>query len=155
MDQPWLTFEFLLAALLLGFGVFVLRIALRERRALARLGVRGVRTSGEVVRGERREGDTVHPPQVRYKAPPIDHPNAPAEQTYRRTPLNAEQHPLQRGVPVTLRYDPRDPRRIVVIRTDSGAPGTISYSATAHLIWAIFFLLFGAVVAAVAFSDLV
>ncbi|MFC3577794.1 DUF3592 domain-containing protein [Streptomyces yaanensis] len=147
MDQPWLTFSLLIAAFTLGLGAWVLRIAFRRRRALARLGVRGVRTKGEVARGARREGSTTHPPQVRYKAPPLDHRTAPPEQTYRRTPLNHEQQPLQPGAGVILRYDPRDPRRVVVVRTDSGRPGYVFYSATAHLAWGVFFVLFGVAVA--------
>ncbi|WP_128378662.1 DUF3592 domain-containing protein [Streptomyces cavernae] len=151
MEQPWLTFALIFAAFWFGMGVHVTRLALRARRAVRRLGVRGVRTNGEVVRGPRQEGTTVHQPEIRYQAPPIDQPGAPATQTYRRAPLNPEQHPLKPGVPVTLRYDPRDPRRAVVIHTNSGAPGTVSYSATAGLIWGVSFLLFGLGIGALSF----
>ncbi|MER6803466.1 MULTISPECIES: DUF3592 domain-containing protein [Streptomyces] len=131
------------AAGAVALGVKVLRLARRRRRALGRLGVRGVRTRGEVARGARREGATIHPPQIRYKAPPVDRPDTPATQTYRRAPLNHESHPLHRGVPVVLRYDPRDPRRVVVVHTKDGRPGNVSYSATANTAWGIFFVIFG------------
>ncbi|GAA3498315.1 hypothetical protein GCM10019016_054180 [Streptomyces prasinosporus] len=143
MDQPWLTITLITAAGAVALGVRVLRLARGQRRALGRLGVRGVRTRGEVARGARREGAVIHPPQVRYQAPPVDRPDAPATQTYRRTPLNHESHPLYRGVPVVLRYDPGDPRRVVVVHTKDGRPGNVSYSATANMTWGIFFVLFG------------
>ncbi|MFD8520803.1 DUF3592 domain-containing protein [Streptomyces capillispiralis] len=143
MDQPWLTITLVMAAGATALGIAILRGALRQRRALGRLGVRGVRTRGEVARNARREGPTTHPPQVRYQAPPVDRPDAPATQTYRRTPLNHESHPLNAGIPVVLRYDPRDPRRVVVVHTKDGRPGLVSYSATANMTWGIFFVLFG------------
>ncbi|GGX08949.1 hypothetical protein GCM10010297_33050 [Streptomyces malachitofuscus] len=143
MDQPWLTIALVMAAAATAWGAYVLRDALRRRRALHRLGVRGVRTRGEVARSARREGPTIHPPQVRYHAPPVDRPDAPPTQTYRRTPLNHESHPLHAGIPVVLRYDPRDPRRVVVVHTKDGRPGRVSYSATANLTWGVFFVLFG------------
>lgn len=96
-----------------------------------------------MARSARREGATIHPPQVRYKAPPVDRPRAPATQTYRRTPLNHESHLLHRGVPVVLRYDPRDPRRVVVLHTKDGRPGNVSYSATANTTWGVFLMLYG------------
>ncbi|MFF9215704.1 hypothetical protein [Streptomyces viridosporus] len=135
MDQPWLTITLVTAAGAMALGVKVLRLARHQRRALGRLGVRGVRTRGEVARGARREGATIHPPQVRYQAPPIDRPDAPPTQTYRRAPLNHESHPLHRGVPVVLRYGPGDPRRVVVVHTKDGRPGNVSYSATANTAW--------------------
>ncbi|MEV5550940.1 DUF3592 domain-containing protein [Streptomyces sp. NPDC052309] len=143
MDQPWLTITLIMAAGALALGVSILRLALAQRRALRRLGVRGVRTRGEVARNARREGPTIHPPQVRYKAPPVDHPDAPPTQTYRRTPLNHDSHPLSAGIPVVLRYDPRDPRRVVVAHTKDGRPGMVSYSAGANMTWGVFFVLFG------------
>lgn len=143
MDQPWLTITLVMAAAMTAFGIWNLRIAQRQRRALSRLGVRGIRTRGEVARGPRREGPTLHPPQVRYKAPPVGRPNAPADQTYRRTPLNHEQHPLHAGVPVVLRYDPRDPRRVVVVHQKDGRPANVSYSAGAHLAWGVSCVLLG------------
>ncbi len=85
----------------------------------------------------------IHPPQVRFHAPPVGRPDAPATQTYRRVPLNPESHPLHRGVPVVLRYDPRDPRRVVVLHTKDGRSGN-AYSATANMIWGTCFVLFGA-----------
>ncbi|MFE0446648.1 DUF3592 domain-containing protein [Streptomyces fungicidicus] len=151
MDQPWLTITLVMAAGALALGIAILRTALPQRRALGRLGVRGVRTRGEVARGARREGQTVHPPQVRYQAPPVDRPDAPPTQTYRRTPLNHESHPLHAGIPVVLRYDPADPRRVVVVHTKDGRPGMVSYSATANLTWGIFFVLFGVAVGVGAF----
>ncbi|WP_030868805.1 DUF3592 domain-containing protein [Streptomyces sp. NRRL S-37] len=143
MDQPWLTIMLIMAAGALALGVAILRDALRQRRALHRLGVRGVRTRGEVARSARREGPVVHPPQVRYQAPPVNNLDAPPTQTYRRAPLNHESHPLHAGIPVVLRYDPRDPRRVVVVHTKDGRPGKVSYSATANMTWGIFFVLFG------------
>ncbi|MFF0361420.1 DUF3592 domain-containing protein [Streptomyces fungicidicus] len=143
MDQPWLTITLVMATGALALGIAILRTALPQRRALGRLGVRGVRTRGEVARGARREGPNVHPPQVRYQAPPVDRPDAPPTQTYRRTPLNHESHPLHAGIPVVLRYDPADPRRVVVVHTKDGRPGMVSYSATANLTWGVFFVLFG------------
>ncbi|MER6749715.1 DUF3592 domain-containing protein [Streptomyces fungicidicus] len=151
MDQPWLTITLVMAAGALALGIAILCTALPQRRALGRLGVRGVRTRGEVARGARREGQTVHPPQVRYQAPPVDRPDAPPTQTYRRTPLNHESHPLHAGIPVVLRYDPADPRRVVVVHTKDGRPGMVSYSATANLTWGIFFVLFGVAVGVGAF----
>jgi hypothetical protein len=32
---------------------------------------------------------------------------------------------------------------VVVVHTKDGRPGKVSYSATAHLTWGIFFVLFG------------
>ncbi|TQL22308.1 DUF3592 domain-containing protein [Streptomyces sp. SLBN-134] len=151
MDQPWLTITLVMAAGALALGIAILRTALPQRRALGRLGVRGVRTRGEVARGARREGPNVHPPQVRYQAPPVDRPDAPPTQTYRRTPLNHESHPLHAGIPIVLRYDPADPRRVVVVHTKDGRPGMVSYSATANLTWGIFFVLFGVAMGAGAF----
>ncbi|MFD7703611.1 DUF3592 domain-containing protein [Streptomyces caelestis] len=151
MDQPWLTITLVMAAGALALGVATLRGALTQRRALHRLGVRGVRTRGEVARGARREGPTVHPPQVRYQAPPLNNLGAPPVQTYRRAPLNHESHPLHVGIPVVLRYDPRDPRRVVVVHTEDGRPGKVSYSATANTAWGVFFVLFGVAMAVAAF----
>ncbi|MFI9546424.1 DUF3592 domain-containing protein [Streptomyces sp. NPDC052016] len=96
----------------LGYGVRVTLGALRGREGLRRLGVRGTRTEGEVVRGPRREGDVLHSAQVRYRA-------GPQEQTYRRAPLNADRHVLRAGYAVVVRYDPADPRRVVVERTQA------------------------------------
>ncbi|MEV5936317.1 DUF3592 domain-containing protein [Streptomyces sp. NPDC052079] len=143
MDQPWLTIMLIVAAAAVALGVHVMRGALHQRRALYRLGVRGVRTRGEVARNARREGPTIHPPQVRYQGPPVGRPDAPRTQTYRRAPLNHESHPLYAGVPVVVRYDPSDPRRVVVVHTKDGRPGNVSYSATANLTWGVFFVLFG------------
>ncbi|MFI2504415.1 DUF3592 domain-containing protein [Streptomyces sp. NPDC018972] len=143
MDQPWLTITLIMAAGALALGIAILRGALTQRHALRRLGVRGVRTRGEVARSARREGPTIHPPQVRYQAPPVNNLDAPPVQTYRRAPLNHESHPLHAGIPVVLRYDPRDPRRVVVVHTKDGRPGKVSYSATANMTWGIFFVLFG------------
>ncbi|MGW3316835.1 hypothetical protein [Streptomyces fungicidicus] len=50
-----------------------------------------------------------------------------------------------------LRYDPADPRRVVVVHTEDGRPGMVSYSATANLTWGIFFVLFGVAMGAGAF----
>ncbi|MDN0197070.1 DUF3592 domain-containing protein [Streptomyces sp. S.PNR 29] len=143
MNQSWLTLALMTASCMTAFGIWNLRIAQRQRRAMARLGVHGIRTRGEVARGARREGPTVHPPEVRYKAPPVDHPDAPPTQTYRRAPLNHDQHPLHAGVPVVLRYDPGDPRRVVVVRQEDGRPGRVSYSAAAHVVWGVSFVLLG------------
>ncbi|GAA2276725.1 hypothetical protein GCM10010415_50740 [Streptomyces atrovirens] len=143
MDQPWLTITLVTAIGATALGIAILRGALRLRRALGRLGVRGRRTRGEVARSARREGPVVHPPQVRYQAPPVNNLDAPPTQTYRRVPLNHESHPLHAGVPVVLRYDPGDPRRVVVVHTKDGRPGNVSYSATANLAWGVFFVLFG------------
>ncbi|MFG2384889.1 DUF3592 domain-containing protein [Streptomyces avermitilis] len=87
-------------------------------RGVCLLGVRGTCTEGEVVRGPRREGPTLHPAQIRYQA-------GPSNQTYRRAPLNADQHSLRMGFEVVARYDPEDPRRVVVVRTQQTFnPGT-------------------------------
>ncbi|MHA5053373.1 DUF3592 domain-containing protein [Streptomyces sp. SD15] len=118
MSQPWLTFAFLFAAGWLAYGLRVVRRGLRERRGVRLLGVRGSRTQGEVVRGPRHEGPTFHPPQIRYQA-------GPRNQTYRRAPLNADLHSLWVGFEVVARYDPEDPRRVVVVRTQQTFnPGT-------------------------------
>ncbi|MFF9200809.1 hypothetical protein ACF1AE_03075 [Streptomyces sp. NPDC014986] len=50
-----------------------------------------------------------------------------------------------------LRYDPRDPRRVVVVHTKDGRPGKVSYPATANMTWGVFFLLFGVAVGVGAF----
>lgn len=111
MSQPGLTVALLFAALWLGTGLAIIYAALHGRRGLALLGTRGTRTQGEVVRGPRREGELFHPAQVRYQA-------GPSNQTYRRAPLNADYVPdLEVGLPVTVRYDPEDPRRMVVAGT--------------------------------------
>jgi hypothetical protein len=110
MSQPWLTIALLLAAGWAVYGVRVTRRGLRARRGLRLLGVRGVRADGEVARGPRREGPDVHPAQVRYEA-------GPHRQTYRRAPLDAHLHVLRAGHRVVVRYDPDDPRRVVVVRT--------------------------------------
>ncbi|MEV7886478.1 DUF3592 domain-containing protein [Streptomyces sp. NPDC002817] len=108
MSQPGLTVALLFAALWLGTGLKIIHVAAHNRRGLRLLGVPGTRTKGEVVRGPRREGPVAHPAQVRYQAGPTD-------QTYRRAPLNAEYVPdLEVGLPVTVLYDPEDPRRMVV-----------------------------------------
>ncbi|MEU5893413.1 DUF3592 domain-containing protein [Streptomyces sp. NPDC047461] len=111
MSQPGLTIALLFAAVWLGTGLKIIRVAAHERRGLRLLGAPGTRTEGEVVRGPHREGPTLHPAQVRYQAGPTD-------QTYRRAPLNAEYVPeLEVGLAVTVRYDPGDPRRMVVAGT--------------------------------------
>ncbi|MEU6376908.1 DUF3592 domain-containing protein [Streptomyces sp. NPDC046909] len=119
MSQPGLTVALLLAALWLGTGLKIIHVALHGRRGLRLLGVPGTRAEGEVVRGFRREGPTLHPAQVRYQA-------GPNAQTYRRAPLNAQHvQDLEVGLPVTIRYDPADPRRMVVTATQKTA-GPIS-----------------------------
>ncbi|WP_405644655.1 DUF3592 domain-containing protein [Streptomyces sp. NBC_00019] len=111
MSQPGLSVALLFATLWLGTGLKIIHVAAHNRRGLRLLGVPGTRTQGEVVRGPRREGPVVHPAQVRYQAGRTD-------QTYRRAPLNAEYVPdLEVGLPVTVRYDPEDPRRMVVAGT--------------------------------------
>ncbi|MFF3610287.1 DUF3592 domain-containing protein [Streptomyces sp. NPDC002580] len=118
MSQPWLTFALLFAAGWLAYGLRVVRRGLREHRGVRLLGVRGSLTKGEVARGPRREGPTSHPAQIRYQA-------GPRNQTYRRAPLNADQHSLWVGFEVVARYDPQDPRRVVVVRTQQTFnPGT-------------------------------
>jgi hypothetical protein len=118
VSQPWLTFAFVFAAGWLAYGIRVVRRGLRERHGVRLLGVRGTRAMGEVVRGPRREGTTLHPAQVRYRA-------GPTNQTYRRAPLNADLHSLWVGYEVVVRYDPEDPRRMVVERTQQTFnPGT-------------------------------
>lgn len=119
MSQPGLTVALLFAALWLGTGLKIIHVALYNRRGLRLLGAPGTRAKGEVVRGPRREGTTVHPPQVRYQA-------GPTNQTYRRPPLNADHVPdLEVGLRVVVRYDPEDPRRMVVTSTHRTA-GPIS-----------------------------
>ncbi|MFF3937696.1 DUF3592 domain-containing protein [Streptomyces phaeofaciens] len=130
MTQPWLTFALIFAAGWLAYGARVIRGALRGREGLRRLGVRGTRTRGEVARGPRREGDVVHPAQVRYRAGPHD-------QTYRRTPLNADRHVLRAGNEVIVRYDPDDPRRVVVVRTQA------SFSPYTYLVCGVALCVFG------------
>lgn len=96
----------------------------------ADVAVRGVRTRGEVTSSARSEGPTVHPSQARPS-------------TARTPHLNHKSHPLHAGIPVVLRYDPANPRRVVVVHTKDGGPGKVSYSATANLTWGVFFVLFG------------
>ncbi|CAL9472816.1 hypothetical protein SUDANB15_02859 [Streptomyces sp. enrichment culture] len=50
-----------------------------------------------------------------------------------------------------LRYDPRGPRRVVVVHTEDGPPGNVSCSATADTTRGIFCVLFGVATGAVAF----
>ncbi|WP_449342459.1 DUF3592 domain-containing protein, partial [Streptomyces aurantiogriseus] len=114
----------------LAYGLRVTLGALRGRAGLRRLGVRGTRTEGEVARGPRREGDVMHPAQVRYRAGPRD-------QTYRRAPLNADLHVLRVGYEVVVRYDPADPRRVVVVRTQA------SFSPYTYLVCGVALCLFG------------
>ncbi|MDN3022600.1 DUF3592 domain-containing protein [Streptomyces sp. S.PB5] len=115
MSQPGLTVALLFAALWLGTGLKIIHVALHNHRGLRLLGVPGTRAKGEVVRGPRREGPTLHPAQVRYQA-------GPRAQTYRRAPLNAEYVlDLEVGLQVTVRYDPEDPRRMVVTGTHKTA----------------------------------
>ncbi|MFF3633416.1 DUF3592 domain-containing protein [Streptomyces sp. NPDC002250] len=138
VPQPWLALSLLCAALCTSIGAHGAHAALRARRSLGRLGVRGVQTRGEVANSPRRVGTSYHPPQIRYEAPPPGHPTAPATQTYRQVPLNPDApNALYRGTPVTLRYDPADPRRAVVVRTAK------SYSPTANLVWCALFTAFG------------
>ncbi|MFJ8540780.1 DUF3592 domain-containing protein [Streptomyces sp. NPDC093586] len=130
MSQPWLTIALLFAAGWTAYGVRVTHLALRVRRGLRLLGARGTRTDGEVARGPRREGPVLHPAQVRYQA-------GPHRQTYRRAPLNAHLHALHVGHKVVVRYDPEDPRRVVVVRTQQTfTPGT-------YLVWGVVLVLFG------------
>ncbi|MFE3638189.1 DUF3592 domain-containing protein [Streptomyces cellostaticus] len=143
MSQPWLTCSLLFAAFWTFVGAHGTRAALRARRSLGRLGVRGVRTRGEVANSARRVGTSYHPPQIRYQAPPPGHPTAPATHTYRQVPLNTDSpNALYRGTPVILRYDPQDPRRAVVVRTAK------AYSPTANLVWCVCCVAFGVGVAA-------
>ncbi|WP_412775456.1 DUF3592 domain-containing protein [Streptomyces mirabilis] len=63
-------------------------------------------------------GGRDRPAQVRYQA-------GASEQTYRRASLNADRHELRVGFEVVVRYDPADPRRVVVVRTqESFSPYT-------------------------------
>ncbi|MER6470203.1 DUF3592 domain-containing protein [Streptomyces collinus] len=138
MPQPWPTVALFFAAFWTLVGAHGTRAALRARRSLDLLGVPGIRTRGEVANSGRRVGTSYHPPQIRYQAPPPGHPRAPATRTYRQVPLNLDSpNALYRGTPVVLRYDPRDPRRAVVIRTAK------SYSPTANLVWCVSFMTFG------------
>jgi hypothetical protein len=130
VTQPWLTFALIFAVGWLAYGLRVTWGALRGLEGLRRLGVRGTRTEGEVARGPRREGDVVHPAQVRYRA-------GPREQTYRRAPLNADRHVLRVGYEVVVRYDPADPRRVVVVRTQA------SFSPYTYLVCGVALCLFG------------
>ena len=70
MSQPWLTVSLLFAAFWTFIGAHGTHAALRARRSLGRLGVRGVQTRGEVANSPRRVGTSYHPPQIRYQAPP-------------------------------------------------------------------------------------
>ncbi|MFH8972888.1 DUF3592 domain-containing protein [Streptomyces sp. NPDC017890] len=130
MSQPWLTIALLFAAGWSAFGVRVTYLALRGRRGLRLLGVRGVRAEGEVARGPRREGPDLHPAQVRFEA-------GPHRQTYRRAPLNSAFHTLRTGCTVVVRYDPADPRRVVVVRTGK------TFAPTTNLVWGVLLFLFG------------
>ncbi|KOG36473.1 DUF3592 domain-containing protein [Streptomyces resistomycificus] len=138
MSQPWLTFVLLFAAGWLAYGARVVRRGLRERKGVRHLGVRGTRAKGEVVRGPRREGATLHPAQLRYQA-------GPARQTYRRAPLNADQHSLWVGCEVVVRYDPDDPRRVVVVRTQK------TFNPETYLVNGVALCLFGVGLAVWAF----
>ncbi|MGC9376187.1 DUF3592 domain-containing protein [Streptomyces sp. MH13] len=130
MSQPWSTIALLFAAGWTAFGVRVVHLAFRGRRGLRLLGVRGARAEGEVARGPRREGSVLHPAQVRYRA-------GPRHQTYRRVPLNSGLHTLRVGYSVVVRYDPADPRRVVVVRTQK------TFAPTAGLVWGVLLCLFG------------
>ncbi|MFF3332289.1 DUF3592 domain-containing protein [Streptomyces sp. NPDC002888] len=130
MTQPWLTFALIFAVLWFCWGFRITHRALRGRQGLRLLGVRGVRTQGEVVHGPRREGTTVRPAQIRYRANPND-------QTYRRAPLNADREELWVGYEVIVRYDPADPRRMVVVRTQA------SFSPYTYLVCGVGLCLFG------------
>ncbi|MDG9721649.1 MULTISPECIES: DUF3592 domain-containing protein [unclassified Streptomyces] len=130
MSQPWLTVALLFAAGWTAFGIRVVHRALRGRRGLRLLGVRGVRTEGDVARGPRREGADLHPAQVRYQA-------GPHHQTYRRAPLNSGLHTLRTGHTVVVRYDPADPRRVVVVRTRT------TFTPMTNLVWGVLLCLFG------------
>ncbi|MFI2640365.1 hypothetical protein [Streptomyces sp. NPDC018610] len=88
MNHPWLTLWLLFAAACVLIGAHGAHAALRARRSLRLLGVPGVRTTGEVANDARRIGPSYHPPQIRYQAPPLGHPDAPADHTYRQVPLN-------------------------------------------------------------------
>ncbi|MDQ0787179.1 DUF3592 domain-containing protein [Streptomyces sp. B3I8] len=141
MSLPCLSASLLLAALWTAIGAHGTRATLRARRSLRLLGVPGIRTRGEVANDARRVGPSYHPPQIRYEAPPPDRPGAPATHTYREVPLNhASPHALHRGTRVHLRYDPRDPRRAVVVRTAK------AYSPTTNLVWCAAFTTFGVAV---------
>ncbi|MEW2293500.1 DUF3592 domain-containing protein [Streptomyces sp. NPDC006743] len=145
MPPLWRVLALLLAALWTLVGAHGTRAALRARRSVRRLGVPGVRTSGEVANGPRRVGPSYHPPQIRYQAPPPDRPHAPADHTYRQVPLNADApNALHRGAIVHVRYDPSDPRRVVVLRTRK------SLSPTANLIWCTCFCATGPALGALA-----
>ncbi|MET7603999.1 DUF3592 domain-containing protein [Streptomyces avermitilis] len=125
-----MTIALLFAAGWLAFGLRVLHLALRECRGVRLLGVCGTRTEGEVVRGPHGEGPTLHPAQIRYQA-------GPTPQTYRRAPLNADLHLLRAGFRVVVRYDPGNPRRVVVVRTQK------SFSPTTNLVGGAALCVFG------------
>lgn len=89
--------------------------------------MRDSRTEGKVVRGLRREGPTFQPC-------PDPLPGGPRNQTYRRAPFNADLHSLRVGFEVVARYDPEDPRRVVVERTQQTfPPGTYVVNGGAAL----------------------
>ncbi|WP_326787542.1 DUF3592 domain-containing protein [Streptomyces sp. NBC_00151] len=75
-------------------------------------------------------GPSRTPPRFRYLA-------GPRAQTYRRPDLNADRHTLRVGHEVVLRYDPEDPRRVVVVRTQS------SFSPSTYLACGLLLCLFG------------
>lgn len=130
MTQPWLTIALIAAAGWLAYGLRVTHRALGDHEGVRRLGNRGARTEGEVARGPRREGDTVHPPEIRYRA-------GPNNQTYRRAPLNPDRHELRTGYEVIARYDPTDPRRVVIIRTQK------TFAPVTYLVCGVGLCLFG------------
>jgi hypothetical protein len=143
MNHPWFPLTLLAAALWTVIGAHGTRAALRARRSLRLLGDPGIRTEGEVANDARRVGPSYHAPQIRYQAPPLGRPHAPATHTYREVPLNhTSPHALHRGTPVHLRYDPRDPRRTVIIRTAK------AYSPTTNLLWCATFTAVGAALGA-------
>ncbi|MER6977595.1 DUF3592 domain-containing protein [Streptomyces carpinensis] len=140
MPHPWPTVSLLFGTFWVIVGAHGTHAALRARRSLRLLGAPGVQMVGEVANDSRRVGPSYHPPQIRYQAPPIGRPDAPAVHTYRQVPLNTDApNALHRGTPVLLRYDPRDPRRAVVVRRKK------AYSPTANLAWCVFCLVAGMV----------
>ncbi|WP_306189446.1 DUF3592 domain-containing protein [Streptomyces sp. MK5] len=145
MPHPWPAVSLLLAVFWVIVGAHGTRAALRARRSLSLLGTPGVETVGEVANDARRVGSSYHPPQIRYQAPPPGHPTAPATHTYRQVPLNLDApNALHRGTPVLLRYDPKDPRRAVIVRTKK------AYSPTANVVWCVFCLVVGLALGAAA-----
>lgn len=107
MSQPGLTVALLFAALWLGTGLKIIQVALHNRSGLRPLAYRA--------HAQRERWSGAHSERALRSTPPrFATRRGPTEETFRRVLLNADYLPdLEAGLPVTVRYDPEDPYRLM------------------------------------------